>query len=136
MSGLFMQIRTFFFTLVAGIFVGFIFHFYQMVITRGRVGKFLLYILDFFLWIIMLGLMFWLMFFINGGEIRVYVLLALLIGIVVYLNYFSEKFKGFVGRSADITVNILARCWSIVKKPGIKIKNLFKGLKKPPKNEE
>ncbi|MEN6351077.1 MAG: spore cortex biosynthesis protein YabQ, partial [Syntrophomonas sp.] len=58
MSGVLAQVKAFTLTLILGLLAGSIFHFYQLMIRRARVGKYLLYIIDFVLWIMMLVLVF------------------------------------------------------------------------------
>lgn len=135
MSSLVFQIKSFAATLVLGLLAGFFFHFYQGIIARAKVGRLLLYVLDFFLWIIMIGLVFYLLLFINGGEIRAYILLALLIGIILYLSYFFQRFKGIVDYIADGAVHIFACLGRIIKKPWQNIKNWIAAKKRPPIDE-
>lgn len=135
MSSLVFQIKSFAATLVLGVLSGFLFHFYQGIIARAKVGKFLLYVLDFFLWIIMIGLVFYLLLFINGGEIRAYILLALLIGIIIYLHYLFHPLKGVVDYSTGFLVHIFNKLGKIIKTPLEVMKKWIAGKKKPPVDE-
>lgn len=136
MSGLFLQIKAFAATLLLGISAGFLFHFYQALITRAKVGRVLLYVLDFFLWIIMIGMVFYLMLFINGGEMRAYILLALLMGIVLYLSCFFAYCRGWVESSAELAVHIMYKLATIIQKPWLKLKTWIKAGKKPPADDD
>ncbi|SHG43679.1 spore cortex biosynthesis protein YabQ [Thermosyntropha lipolytica DSM 11003] len=136
MSSLVFQIECFAATLALGILAGFFFHFYQGIITRAKVGNILLYVLDFFLWIIMIGLVFFLLLFINGGEIRAYILLALLAGMVIYLSYFSHRLKKFIDGSAEGIVHSLGKLAIIIKKPWLGVKKWLAARPKPPADEE
>lgn len=140
MSDLFVQIQAFFLTLILGILTGFIFHYYQLTIVKARVGKYPLYILDFFLWIIMICLVFFCMLWINQGEMRVYVLIALVSGILIYYHYFSQRFKRFVETGASLTVSLIGKIVAIIKKP---FKWLYNSIKTfitkkftPPPNDD
>ncbi|NLB88624.1 MAG: hypothetical protein GX790_05285, partial [Syntrophomonadaceae bacterium] len=93
---------------------GLIFHYYQLTIVKARVGKYPLYILDFFLWIIMICLVFFTLLWINQGEMRVYVLIALVSGILIYYNYFSSRFKSLVDTSANLTISFFKKTVSLI----------------------
>lgn len=140
MSDLLIQIQAFFLTLVLGILTGLIFHYYQLTIVKARVGKYPLYMLDFFLWIIMICLVFFCMLWINQGEMRVYVLIALVSGILIYYYYFSSRFKKLVETSANLTISIIRNIFNIIKKPIVWLFNWAKAaIKKkdtPPPDED
>lgn len=101
------QIRAFALTLVLGLITGVIFHYYQLFIRNARVGRYSLYIMDFFLWIFIITLVFWAMIGINQGEVRFYVLIAMLVGILIYFRILSSKFDGFLARAAGHNVRAL-----------------------------
>lgn len=126
MSDLLIQIKTFFLTLALGIVTGFIFHYYQLTIAKARVGKYPLYILDFFLWIIMIGLVFSCMLWINQGEMRVYVLIALVMGMLIYYYYFSKRMHYVVELASRLTVGIISLIIRIIKRPFLWLKGSFK----------
>lgn len=140
MSTLLMQIQAFCGTLLLGIGAGLIFQYYQTVIRLARLRKYALYIVDLTLWIVMIGIIFAAMFFINGGEMRIYVLLALLIGIIVYHYKLSRKMQSIVGYMAEATVAIIIKIIRITSKPvlwlGKAIRNWLNELKKPPIDED
>ncbi len=126
MSDLFMQIQDFFLTLALGICAGFIFHYYQSTIAQAKVGKYPLYILDFFLWILMICIVFFAMLWINHGEMRLYVLIALVMGILIYYYFFRNFLQKLVEASANFTIKV-AR---LIKKGLNKVWVCFNSLKK------
>lgn len=117
MSGVFAQVKAFTLTLILGVLAGSILHYYQLMIRRARIGKYLLYIIDLVLWIIMLVLVFITIFFINQAEMRLYVLLAMLLGIIIYYHYLSARFYKPLFQAADATVRIIGIMLSGIKKP-------------------
>lgn len=142
MSGLLTQLKSFGLTLILGILAGGIFHYYQLTIRKARVGRYILYIIDLILWIFMLLLVFGSMLLINQGEMRLYVQIALLAGIIVYYYYFSASFYEAQSRMAQSTVTFLKTVARGLRKP---IKRLQSSLKlalekcrrpKPPDDEE
>jgi spore cortex biosynthesis protein YabQ len=126
------QIETFILTLVLGLVTGTIFHFYQAIIRAARVSRYVLYALDFSLWIIIIVLVFLSMLFINQGEIRVYVLMALLIGILLYYRQFARRFDAAVTRLAEMTVMVCAHLYRGIKAALSRVKKLVR-LKPRPK---
>lgn len=108
MTSLLGQIETFILTLVLGLVTGTIFHFYQTVIRSARVSRYVLYMLDFSLWIIIIVLVFLSMLFINQGEMRIYVLIALLLGIIIYYRRFARRFDAGVARGAHAAIAVCA----------------------------
>ena len=73
----FVQIKAFALTLFFGILMGLVFHYYLLIIRRGRVRRFPLYFFDLIIWIVILLAAFISLLIINQGEMRVYVLLAM-----------------------------------------------------------
>lgn len=116
MTGLLGQIEAFILTLVLGLVTGTIFHFYQSVIRAARVSRYILYALDFSLWIIIIVVVFLSMLFINQGEMRVYVLIALLLGILIYYRRFARRFDTGVAKLADVTVTSCTALFRGIKK--------------------
>ncbi|MDD3270331.1 MAG: spore cortex biosynthesis protein YabQ [Syntrophomonadaceae bacterium] len=142
MSGLLMQLKSFGLTLILGVLAGGIFHYYQLTIRKARIGRYLLYIMDLILWIFMLSLVFLSMLLINQGEMRLYVLIALLGGIIIYYHYFSSSFYQIQSRLAELTVSLMS---SLVRKIKRTIKRFAGFVKislqkcrrpKPPSDEE
>lgn len=106
MTGLLSQLEAFVLTLVLGLLTGTIFHFYQVVIRVARVSRYVLYALDFSLWIIIIGLVFLGMLFINQGEMRIYVLIALLLGILIYYRCFARRLDSTISTVAQATLTV------------------------------
>lgn len=91
MSGIFYQVQAFMLTMIDGILLGIILHFYQLVVRKGRLGKYSLCLLDAMFWLIMIVLVFISLLFINQGEMRSYVLVSLIIGTGIYYQLLSRK---------------------------------------------
>ena len=111
MPGLFAQIEAFFLTSILGIATGMIFHYYQLSVRYSRVGKYFLYILDFFLWIFMILVVFIAMLIINQGEMRIYVLIALLTGIIIYYRGLSGRIEPLLNKISRKSVSFLANIY-------------------------
>ncbi len=106
MLGLLAQIKTFFLTLLLGIIAGIIFHYYQLTIRALRARKYSLYLLDLFLWLLMILLIAGGMLLINQGELRIFIFLVLVAGILIYFKlmarFMNKPLGGFAKSSALI----------------------------------
>lgn len=116
MVGIGAQVQAFLFTFALGIGAGIIFHYYQLCIHKARVGKYWLYLLDFSLWIFMICAVFLCMLLITGGEMRVYVLIALLLGVLAYFKSLSTRTAAGVDRAASGTVKVFLWISNLKKK--------------------
>jgi len=140
LSELLFQIQSFVLTLVLGVVAGMVFQFYQLLVRSARLGKYSLYIMDFVLWLLMILLIFAAMLFINQGEMRVYVLVALVAGIIIYHRYLGPAMEGPVGRAAQLTITTVSFLTGLVMRPGRALAGWLKGLIKrgqgPPPPDE
>lgn len=132
------QIQSFTLTLVLGLITGVIFHYYQLFIRQARVGKYTLYVMDLLLWLMLIALVFWAMICINQGEVRFYVLAALLIGILIYFRLLSVRFDRVLSYAASRNVRGLTWAGIQLKKTGSYAKSTFLRLlpqRTPPPQE-
>ena len=105
MVGLFAQIEAFLLTFLLGMISGLIFHYYQSTMHNLRIGRYVLYLMDFILWIIMIIIIAAALFLINQGEIRGYVFIALVIGGAVYYKCLAQYMQRpilFLGRASAL----------------------------------
>lgn len=138
MLGLLAQIKAFALTLILGIFTGIIFHYYNLMVGRAGIRKYWLYILDFALWIIIVVTVFISMLFINQGEMRVYVLIALMTGIFIYYHYFASRLEILLSPAARVTVNTFSNFIKGVKKAASRCLHRIKAIAKhktPPSDD-
>ncbi len=80
-----------FLNLGVGIGIGFLFDCYRVLRRILRPGWFLTQAADFVFWILCAALVFGILFFATGGEVRFYTLLIILIGTGIYLNFASSR---------------------------------------------
>lgn len=78
---------------MVGFLMGIIFDFYHILIKFCKIKSWLQVILDFFLWIIITCLTAAGLIKINWGEVRIYVFLAIGLGLLIYYLYFSYLIK-------------------------------------------
>lgn len=134
MTGLLGQLEAFILTLVLGLVTGTIFHYYQELIRAARVSPYVLYFLDFSLWIIIIALVFLGMLFINQGEMRIYVLIALVLGILIYYRRFASRLDASISRLARGTVTVCSTFVQGTKKALSWAKKIITKLKPRPKD--
>lgn len=128
MPTLFIQIRVFLATLMIGILAGLILNYYQSTVKAAGVGRLCICLLDLLLWIIMIVLVFSSMLLINHGEMRVYVLIAFLTGILLYYQYAPPRVKQSVQKAARITVAAGVACQNGIKKACRPLVRILRGL--------
>jgi len=104
--GLFAQIKAFFLTLVVGMMVGTLLHLYQASLRAAHPKRCCLYLMDFFIWMILILLVFSALLIINRGEMRVYVFIALILGIVLYYYRLSAGLDQPLNRLAQTLVMV------------------------------
>ncbi len=115
--GLSAQIQAFFLTFILGIVTGFIFHYYQLTIRNLRIGRYLLYLMDFILCIIMIIIIAAALLLINQGEIRVYVFIALITGGAAYYKYLAKKLEPSVQSMGRFTIWLSKAIAALIAKP-------------------
>ncbi|KUG05208.1 spore cortex biosynthesis protein [hydrocarbon metagenome] len=107
MPGIFFQLEAFFFTMILGLFSGVILHYYQLLIRNARVTRIYVYILDMIFWVLMVMVVFMGMLYINQGEMRSYVLIALILGAVTYFKILSARWEQGLLKLADVTIAVV-----------------------------
>ncbi len=105
--GLSAQVEAFMLTLILGILAGMIFHLYQLTIKIMRLGQCGLFLMDLIIWLVMIVVIFAALLIINQGEMRVYVFIALVGGIILYRQSMAEYFRKPLQSAANITVESL-----------------------------
>lgn len=128
MNSLMTQFQDFFSTAVLGLLVGLVFHFYHLVIRMAGVGRFVLYFLDFLIWLVLIVLVFLALLLINHGEVRVYVLVALVLGGLGYYLYLSRLTAKPLQFGASSLVSGCRFLGRLLLRPVIELKNRISGF--------
>jgi len=130
MQSLESQFFSFAVTVLMGLTVGVLFDFYN--ITKGiiRPRKLGTYLGDFLFWVITTIVIFFMLLIGNWGELRFYVVIGVLTGVVVYIKLFSRTFIRvllsiikFSGKVITKVVRTIKYAWFIITYPVILIKN-------------
>ncbi|PKM77524.1 MAG: hypothetical protein CVU90_06660 [Firmicutes bacterium HGW-Firmicutes-15] len=134
--GLFAQIEAFLLTFLLGMIAGLIFHYYQSTIHKLRIGRYVLYLMDFILWMIMIIVIAAALFLINQGEIRVYVFIALVAGGAVYYKCLAQYMQQPILFLGKATASVFQAIFSGLAKPLVLanswLRDQCKKWKRPP----
>lgn len=77
-----------------GMLVAFMLQTYQLALFRLQVARWFAWSCDFLFWLLAVGLVFGSLLGVNGGEVRVHILLSLLLGAIIYRFYFYRRAQG------------------------------------------
>lgn len=140
MSGLLSQIQSFLLTTILGVVAGMVFQFYQLLVRQARLGRYSLYLVDFILWLLMILVIFLAMLMINQGEMRIYVLVALLTGIIIYYHYLGARLEAPISRIARFTISAFSFLGGGVKRPFVALRGGLRQManrwKRPPNPDD
>jgi len=118
LPGLLAQINIFFLTLFLGVIVGIIIHYYQLGIRALKIGKYMLYLLDFILWLLMILVVSLGMLVINQGALRIYTFLFLIAGGFIYFKLLASRLYRPLQIIAEANAVLLGKSANLFIKPG------------------
>ncbi len=96
------QVQYFFNTLLLGVVLGLFFHFYWMLLQNVRPGKRLVTLTDVLFCLFLLFLIGGALLFINAGDLRLYVWLALIVGGWIYKRWLFKPLNPIVYSTSQI----------------------------------
>jgi len=112
LESLFYQARAFLITIGIGAAAGFCFDYYRVVRRACRLKKVGTYVGDAVFWLAATVIVFMLLLWGNWGEMRLYVLIGLGLGALLYFNLFSRP----ASRLIRFKFYILHRIWILLRK--------------------
>ena len=86
------QLHSFVIFTILGILIGIIFDIFRILRKTFKTSDIITYIQDVIFWIITGGLILFSIFIFNNGELRFYLFIGIVIGLVVYMLYLSKYF--------------------------------------------
>ena len=104
------QIQLFFIFIINGLLIGLLFDFFRILRKAIKTADFITYIEDALFWILTGLIILYSIFTYNNGEIRLFMFLAIILGILIYLIFIS---KIILSISLNI-INIVKKIFSIV----------------------
>lgn len=112
LESLFYQARAFLITIGIGVTAGLCFDYYRVIRRACRLKKFGTYVGDAVFWLAATLIVFIALLWGNWGEIRLYVLIGLGLGALLYFNLFSRT----ASRVIRFKFFILHKIWRLLKK--------------------
>lgn len=97
------QLMTMIAMILGGVYIGFAVDTYHRIAYRLRRKQFLKYFLDVHFWLLQTAILFYVLYRVNYGELRVYVFLACLLGISIYAVVFRKVYS----RVLEVLINIV-----------------------------
>ena len=113
------QAYVFFIFTINGILIGLLFDFFRILRKAIKTSNFITYVEDIIFWILTGFIILYSIFVFNNGELRLFVFLGILIGVLVYMFFISEYFIRYNIKMINIAKNILKKCKKIKFKEGI-----------------
>lgn len=110
-----------------GIVIGILFDFFRISRRVVKTGDLMTYIEDLIFWILTGSIILYCIFVFNNGEIRLFMLLAIIIGVISYMLLLSSYVIKVNVRIINILKNILLKIFAILALP---LKFIFKFIKK------
>ncbi len=126
------QLYIFFIYIVSGVIVSMIFDIFRVLRKSIKTPNWITYIEDTIFWIIVGFILIWEIFTISYGELRAYIFIGLILGIVIYLITISKYFikinvkiinffKPVIIKLTNIIRKIASKCIKIAKITSLKI---------------
>ncbi|NLI12844.1 MAG: spore cortex biosynthesis protein YabQ [Peptococcaceae bacterium] len=112
MESLYSQARAFLITIGIGAAAGFCFDYYRIVRRAFRLKKIGTCIGDAMFWLVTTVIVFTALLWGNWGEVRLYVMIGLGLGALLYFNLFSRP----ASRVIRFKFFMLYKCWTLLKK--------------------
>lgn len=113
------QVYVFIWTIITGAIMGLVFDAFRIFRKNFKSRDFFVYIQDILFWLIIAILLIVSAFLINDGELRGYMFLGYILGILFYMLAFSK----FVIMIATFIINVIIKMVKIIIRPIIKILN-------------
>lgn len=121
------QAYVFLATVYGGVVIGLFFDIYRMVRRIFRPGKFITGIMDLIFWVIIALFSFFILFYINDGQVRFYSFLGIGLGWGLYILSISQFIMWIFDLIYKWVSKLLAWIFKIIKWPFVKI---FQGINK------
>lgn len=89
-NSLILELHIFLTSIYGGIIAGLVYDLYRTIRYHSKPNKFITYIQDFLFWLIITYVFFYTLIKINWGQIRGYIVLGFLMGVIIYIITFSK----------------------------------------------
>ena len=104
------QIQLFFIFIINGLLIGLLFDFFRILRKAIKTSDFITYIEDILFWIFTGLIILYSIFTYNNGEIRLFMFIAILIGIIIYMALISK----FIISANMLIINTVKKIFSTI----------------------
>ena len=111
------QLHLFLIFIINGLLIGLLFDFFRILRKATRTSDFITYIEDALFWILTGIIILYSIFIYNNGEIRLFMFLAIILGILIYLIFISKMILSISLGIIDVVKKILSTIFNIIKIP-------------------
>lgn len=128
---LILDLHIFLGSIYGGLIAGFVYDLYKTIRYYSKPSKFRTYLGDLLFWIILSILFFYILLKINWGEVRGYIIIGFLFGIVLYKKIFSKAIYQLCLKIAGVIRKLLGKLVFVIIYPFKYLKEkLYKWVKK------
>ncbi len=114
---IFTQLQLFFIFLINGLLIGLLFDFFRILRKAIKTADFITYIEDALFWVLTGLIILYSIFTYNNGEIRLFMFLAIILGILVYLTFISKIILSISLGIINVVKKIFCIVFHIIKIP-------------------
>lgn len=111
------QTYVFLATLIAGIAIGLIYDFYRLFRYYSRPKKIKTFIQDLFFWLLLSFMIVIFVNKVNEGELRGFLFIGFIIGIILYSRLLSKKIIRFISYTIDFIIDKIKHMFKIIFRP-------------------
>lgn len=109
-----LQFASFFSMLLAGVYLGCMFDTNERMI-QGLKGRTIInFLFQFLFWLIQSFLIFYMLVKINGGQVRLYFILAIIIGFICYFLIFRRLYQSILEKVISILIRFFTFIWRLI----------------------
>ena len=111
------QLQLFFIFLINGLLIGLLFDFFRISRKAVKTADFITYVEDALFWILTGFIILYSIFTYNNGEIRLFMFLAVILGVLIYLMFISKMILNISLSIINIVKKIFSIVFNIIKIP-------------------
>ena len=111
------QVQLFFIFLINGLLIGLLFDFFRISRKAMKTADFITYIEDALFWVLTGFIILYSIFTYNNGEIRLFMFLAIILGLLIYLTFISKIILSISLGIINVIKKILGTVFNIIKIP-------------------
>ena len=111
------QLQLFFIFLINGLLIALLFDFFRILRKAMKTADFITYIEDALFWILTGFIILYSIFTYNNGEIRLFMFMAIILSILIYLAFISKMILNISLGIINVIKKILSTIFSIIKIP-------------------